>query len=62
VKTEKGIGASPDEKIFTPTGERGFFPYTPHPTPYTLFSVRRQIHNTFACSRVPRSLITEKLS
>jgi len=33
VKTEKGIGASPDEKIFTPTGERGFFPYTPHPTP-----------------------------
>jgi hypothetical protein len=37
-------------------------PHTPHPTPYTLFSVRRQIHNTFACSRVPRSLITEKLS
>jgi hypothetical protein len=27
---------SPDEKIFTPTDERGFFPYTPHPTPYTL--------------------------
>ncbi|CCI35882.1 MAG: hypothetical protein ACK4YL_25470 [Microcystis sp.] len=53
MKTEKGIGASPDEKIFTPTGERGFFPYTPHPTPYTLFSVRRQIHNTFACSGVP---------
>ena len=24
---------SPDEKIFTPTDERGFFPYTPHPTP-----------------------------
>ncbi|WP_287744066.1 hypothetical protein [Microcystis sp. M169S2] len=26
---------SPDEKIFTPTDERGFFPYTPHPTPHT---------------------------
>ncbi|UZO75169.1 hypothetical protein M8120_20365 [Microcystis aeruginosa str. Chao 1910] len=26
-------GVSPDEKIFTPTDERGFFPYTPHPTP-----------------------------
>ncbi|NCQ97549.1 MAG: hypothetical protein GPJ13_20895 [Microcystis aeruginosa W11-06] len=34
-------GDSPDEKIFTPTDERGFFPYTPHPTPYTLFQVRR---------------------
>ncbi|OPF17572.1 hypothetical protein B1L04_16720 [Microcystis aeruginosa KW] len=31
---------SPDEKIFTPTDERGFLPYTPHPTPYTLFQVR----------------------
>ncbi|ELP55268.1 MULTISPECIES: hypothetical protein [Microcystis] len=31
---------SPDEKIFTPTDERGFLPYTPHPTPYTLFPVR----------------------
>ncbi|MFN6235548.1 hypothetical protein [Microcystis sp.] len=31
---------SPDEKIFTPTDERGFFPYTPHPTPYTLFQDR----------------------
>jgi hypothetical protein len=28
-------GGSPDEKIFTPTDERGFFPYTLHPTPYT---------------------------
>ncbi|MDY7049849.1 MAG: hypothetical protein RPG89_14840 [Microcystis panniformis WG22] len=29
---------SPDEKIFTPTDERGFFPHTlhPHPTPHTL--------------------------
>jgi hypothetical protein len=35
-------GVSPDEKIFTPTDERGFFPHTPHPTPYTLFPVRRQ--------------------
>ncbi|WP_419547086.1 hypothetical protein [Microcystis sp.] len=26
---------SPNEKIFTPTDERGFFPYTPHPTPHT---------------------------
>ncbi|MCZ8121058.1 MAG: hypothetical protein O9295_24175 [Microcystis sp. LE18-22.4A] len=26
---------SPNEKIFTPTDERGFFPYTLHPTPYT---------------------------
>jgi hypothetical protein len=26
-------GVSPDEKIFTPTDERGFLPYTPHPTP-----------------------------
>ncbi|CCI20673.1 hypothetical protein MICAF_950004 [Microcystis aeruginosa PCC 9807] len=24
---------SPDEKVFTPTDERGFLPYTPHPTP-----------------------------
>jgi hypothetical protein len=24
---------SPDEKIFTTRDERGFFPYTPHPTP-----------------------------
>ncbi|MFN5970076.1 MULTISPECIES: hypothetical protein [Microcystis] len=31
---------SPDEKIFTPTDERGFLPYTPHPTPHTLFQVR----------------------
>ena len=23
-----GLGVSPDEKIFTPTDERGFFPYT----------------------------------
>ncbi|MCZ8055541.1 MAG: hypothetical protein O9329_12440 [Microcystis sp. LE19-12.2C] len=28
-------GVSPDEKIFTPTDERGFFPHTPHPTPHT---------------------------
>ncbi|GAL91383.1 hypothetical protein N44_00752 [Microcystis aeruginosa NIES-44] len=28
-----GLGVSPDEKIFTPTDERGFLPYTPHPTP-----------------------------
>ncbi|WP_216644842.1 hypothetical protein [Microcystis aeruginosa] len=35
-------GVSPDEKIFTPTDERGFFPHTPHPTPHTLFPVRRQ--------------------
>jgi len=28
-------GGRPDEKIFTPTDERGFFPYTPHPTPHT---------------------------
>ncbi|QHU83674.1 hypothetical protein D3800_10275 [Microcystis aeruginosa NIES-298] len=34
-----GLGVSPNEKIFTPTDERGFFPYTPHPTPYTLFPV-----------------------
>jgi hypothetical protein len=30
-----GLGVSPDEKIFTPTDERGFLPYTLHPTPYT---------------------------
>ncbi|OPF18193.1 hypothetical protein B1L04_13980 [Microcystis aeruginosa KW] len=41
-------GVSLDEKIFTPRDERGFLPYTPHPTPhtlhptpYTLFQVRR---------------------
>ncbi|MDJ0526067.1 MAG: hypothetical protein PX634_12230, partial [Microcystis sp. M53600_WE12] len=33
---------SPDEKIFTPTDERGFLPYTPHPTPHTLFQVSRE--------------------
>ncbi|TRU76743.1 MAG: hypothetical protein EWV55_06535 [Microcystis viridis Mv_BB_P_19951000_S69] len=33
---------SPDEKIFTPTDERGFLPYTPHPTTYTLFQVSDQ--------------------
>ncbi|MCZ8024748.1 MAG: hypothetical protein O9332_04595 [Microcystis sp. LE19-10.1B] len=27
---------SPDEKVFTTRDERGFLPYTPHPTPYTL--------------------------
>ena len=27
-------GVSPDEKIFTPTDERGFLPHTPHPTPH----------------------------
>ncbi|AKV67470.1 DNA gyrase subunit A [Microcystis panniformis FACHB-1757] len=31
-----GLGVSPDEKIFTPTDERGFLPYTPHPTPVTV--------------------------
>jgi hypothetical protein len=39
-KKEIFQGVSPDEKIFTPTDERGFLPYTPHPTPYTLFQVR----------------------
>ncbi|TRV08314.1 MAG: hypothetical protein EWV41_10620 [Microcystis wesenbergii Mw_MB_S_20031200_S109] len=29
-------GVSPDEKIFTPTDERGFLPHTLHPTPHTL--------------------------
>ncbi|MFM6760622.1 MAG: hypothetical protein ACKPKE_19585, partial [Microcystis panniformis] len=29
----QGAGGSPDEKIFTHTDERGFLPYTPHPTP-----------------------------
>ncbi|MCZ8045627.1 MAG: hypothetical protein O9290_02825, partial [Microcystis sp. LE19-41.2A] len=33
---------SPDEKIFTPTDERGFFPHTPHPTPPTHFAGRGQ--------------------
>ncbi|WP_301337365.1 hypothetical protein [Microcystis aeruginosa] len=28
------------KKIFTTRDERGFFPYTPHPKPYTLFQVR----------------------
>jgi hypothetical protein len=27
------LGVSPNEKIFTTTDERGFFPYTLHPTP-----------------------------
>ncbi len=27
------VVVSPDQKIFTPTDERGFLPYTPHPTP-----------------------------
>ncbi len=35
------------EKIFTPTDERGFLPHTPHPTPYTLFQVRRQERNRY---------------
>jgi hypothetical protein len=34
-------GVSPDEKIFTTRDEIGFLPYTPHPTPYNLFPVRR---------------------
>ncbi|BAG02030.1 unknown protein [Microcystis aeruginosa NIES-843] len=29
----QNLGVSPDEKFFTPTDERGFLPYTPHPTP-----------------------------
>jgi hypothetical protein len=32
VRYEVVVGVSPDEKIFTPTDERGFLPYTPHPT------------------------------
>ncbi|CCI36712.1 hypothetical protein MICAK_2660005 [Microcystis aeruginosa PCC 9701] len=35
-------GVSPDEKIFTPTDERGFFPYTPHPTPSFQSGDRRE--------------------
>ncbi|NCR96964.1 MAG: hypothetical protein EWV58_10615 [Microcystis aeruginosa Ma_MB_F_20061100_S19] len=34
---------SPDEKIFTTTDERGFFPYTPHP-----FGPRPSIYIGFA--------------
>jgi len=38
-----GLGVSPDEKIFTTTDERGFFPYTPHP-----FGHRPSIYIGFA--------------
>nr|WP_287733605.1 hypothetical protein [Microcystis sp. M135S2] len=51
-------GVSLDEKIFTPTDERGFLPYTPHPTPYTLFQVRRLLFiysPHFPISPIPNS-------
>ncbi|TRT62853.1 MAG: hypothetical protein EWV67_12865 [Microcystis sp. M_QC_C_20170808_M2Col] len=46
------------QKIFTPTDERGFLPYTPHPTPYTLFQVRRLLFiysPHFPISPIPNS-------
>ncbi|MFM6897083.1 MAG: hypothetical protein ACKPKF_07230, partial [Microcystis panniformis] len=39
---------SPDEKVFTPTDERGFLPYTPHPTPYTLHPLSSQFFERFS--------------
>ncbi|WP_072925987.1 hypothetical protein [Microcystis aeruginosa] len=33
---------SPDEKIFTTRDERGFLPYTPHPTPSFKSGIRRK--------------------
>ncbi|MCA2640259.1 MAG: hypothetical protein IM504_16865 [Microcystis sp. M038S2] len=35
-KTETWLRGNPDEKIFITRDERGFFTYTPHPTPHTL--------------------------
>ncbi|WP_130758393.1 hypothetical protein, partial [Microcystis aeruginosa] len=37
---------SPNEKIFTPTDERGFFPHTPHPTPHTPHPTPHTLHPT----------------
>ncbi|ARI80542.1 hypothetical protein BH695_1261 [Microcystis aeruginosa PCC 7806SL] len=37
---------SPDEKIFTPTDERGFFPHTPHPTPHSPHPTPHSPHPT----------------
>ncbi|REJ49039.1 MAG: hypothetical protein DWQ51_17910 [Microcystis wesenbergii TW10] len=48
---------SPDEKIFTPTDERGFLPYTPHPTPYTLFQVRDKEESRSFVLNFPRRII-----
>ncbi|MCU7243045.1 MAG: hypothetical protein NT917_07745, partial [Microcystis aeruginosa WS75] len=41
-----GLEVSLDEKIFTPTDERGFLPYTPHPTPYTPHPTPYTLHPT----------------
>ncbi|MDJ0677662.1 MAG: peptidase domain-containing ABC transporter [Calothrix sp. MO_167.B42] len=41
-----GDGGSPDENFFSsPSMTEGFSPYTPHPTPNTLFQVRRRFAN-----------------
>jgi hypothetical protein len=46
VISDRSSGDSPDEKIFTPTDERGFLPYTPHPTPHTLHPTPYTPHPT----------------
>ncbi|OCY14354.1 MAG: hypothetical protein BEV12_19490 [Microcystis aeruginosa CACIAM 03] len=48
---------SPDEKIFTTRDERGFLPYTPHPTPYTLFQVRDKEESRSFVLNFPRRII-----
>ncbi|WP_149975963.1 hypothetical protein [Microcystis aeruginosa] len=37
---------SADEKIFTTRDERGFLPYTPHPTPHTPHPTPYTLHPT----------------
>ncbi|NCQ86601.1 MAG: hypothetical protein GPJ00_19995 [Microcystis aeruginosa W13-18] len=41
-----GLEVSLDEKIFTSRDERGFLPYTPHPTPHTLHPTPYTPHPT----------------
>ncbi|KXS90393.1 hypothetical protein OA58_15760 [Microcystis aeruginosa NIES-88] len=45
---------SPNEKIFTPTDERGFFPYTPHPTPHTPHPTPHTPHPTEKAPAIDR--------
>jgi hypothetical protein len=42
---------SPEEKFFTPTDERGFFPYTPHPTPSFKSGALAKLGRFFRCDR-----------
>ncbi|MCZ8117993.1 MAG: hypothetical protein O9295_08010 [Microcystis sp. LE18-22.4A] len=51
------ITITEEPKIFTTRDERGFLPYTPHPTPYTLFQVRDKEESRSFVLNFPRRII-----